>query len=98
MSPILYFYFQIGVKLWGKDTEIQQSSNQRSASSVGCNEALREGSVMRKVKGYHQECGELHTTPTGTQERPITNEMPYNKENTVRMTCKHINRYLMCKC
>ncbi|XP_052439088.1 telomere repeats-binding bouquet formation protein 1 isoform X4 [Carassius gibelio] len=71
-----------GVKLWGKDTEIQQSSNQRSASSVECNEAWWEGSVMRKVKGYHRVCGELHTTLAGPLERPITNEIPYNKENS----------------
>ncbi|XP_026142904.1 telomere repeats-binding bouquet formation protein 1 isoform X2 [Carassius auratus] len=71
-----------GVKLRGKDTEIQQSSNQRSASSVECNEAWWEGSVMRKVKGYHRVCGELHTTLAGPLERPITNEIPYNKENS----------------
>ncbi|XP_059362825.1 telomere repeats-binding bouquet formation protein 1 isoform X2 [Carassius carassius] len=71
-----------GVKLWGKDTEIQQSSNQRSASSMECNEAWWEGSVMRKVKGYHRVFGELHTTLAGTIERPNTNEIPYNKENS----------------
>ncbi|XP_058607890.1 telomere repeats-binding bouquet formation protein 1 isoform X3 [Onychostoma macrolepis] len=69
---------KIGVKQWERDTEIQQRGNQRSASSVECNEAWWEGSVMRKVKGYHRVCGELHT---GTLERPITNEMAYNKEN-----------------
>uniref|UniRef100_A0A9J7X3S1 Telomere repeat binding bouquet formation protein 1 n=2 Tax=Cyprinus carpio TaxID=7962 RepID=A0A9J7X3S1_CYPCA len=73
---------KIGVKLWEKDTEIQQSSNQRSASSVECNEAWWEGSVMRKVKGYHRVCGELHTNPAGTLERPITKEITYNKENS----------------
>uniref|UniRef100_A0A672N2C3 Myb-like domain-containing protein n=1 Tax=Sinocyclocheilus grahami TaxID=75366 RepID=A0A672N2C3_SINGR len=73
---------KIGVKLWEKDTEIQQSSNQRSTSSVECNEAWWEGSVMRKVKGYYRVCGELHTTPAETLERPITNEIPYNKENS----------------
>ncbi|KTF78951.1 hypothetical protein cypCar_00014906 [Cyprinus carpio] len=81
----------IGVKLWERDTKIQQRSN-LVASSVECNEAWWEGSVMRKLKGYHRVCGELHTTPAGTLERPITNEIPYSKENLVRMTCKHINR------
>lgn len=91
ISLILYFDFQIGVKLWERDTKIQQRSN-LVASSVECNEAWWEGSVMRKLKGYHRVCGELHTTPAGTLERPITNEIPYSKENLVRMTCKHINR------
>uniref|UniRef100_A0A8C2FH81 Myb-like domain-containing protein n=1 Tax=Cyprinus carpio TaxID=7962 RepID=A0A8C2FH81_CYPCA len=71
---------KIGVKLWERDTKIQQRSN-LVASSVECNEAWWEGSVMRKLKGYHRVCGELHTTPAGTLERPITNEIPYSKEN-----------------
>ncbi|XP_043120827.1 telomere repeats-binding bouquet formation protein 1 [Puntigrus tetrazona] len=71
---------KIGVKLWEKDTEIQQSSNQRSASSVECNETWWEGSVMRKVKGYQRVCGELHTTPTETLERPITSQI-YKKDS-----------------
>ncbi|XP_052387230.1 telomere repeats-binding bouquet formation protein 1-like [Carassius gibelio] len=72
---------KIGVKLWERDTEIQQPSNQKLTSSVECKEAWWEGSVMRKVKGYHRVCGELHTTPAGTLERPVPNEIPYSKEN-----------------
>ncbi|XP_016308442.1 telomere repeats-binding bouquet formation protein 1-like [Sinocyclocheilus anshuiensis] len=77
---------EIGVKLWERDTEIQQRSNQRLASSVECNKAWWEGSVMQKVKGYHRVYGELHTTPAGTLERPITNEIPYSKENLQRVS------------
>ncbi|XP_073706310.1 telomere repeats-binding bouquet formation protein 1 [Garra rufa] len=81
LQRIQHLEKKIGVKLWERDTEIQQSSNQKSASSLECNEAWWEGSVMRKVKGYHR-VWELHATPAKTLERPITNEIPYNKDNS----------------
>ncbi|XP_050991692.1 telomere repeats-binding bouquet formation protein 1 isoform X2 [Labeo rohita] len=81
LQRIRHLEKKIGVKLWERDAEIQQSSNQRSASSVECNEAWWEGSVIRKVKGYHR-VWELHTNPEGTLEQPVTNEIPYSKENS----------------
>ncbi|XP_067276153.1 telomere repeats-binding bouquet formation protein 1 isoform X2 [Pseudorasbora parva] len=72
---------KMGVKLWERAIESQQHSMQRSASSLECNEAMWEGSVMRKVKGYHRVCDELLTTPAGNREHPITKEILYNQES-----------------
>ncbi|KAL1257094.1 hypothetical protein QQF64_012639 [Cirrhinus molitorella] len=80
LQRIQHLEKKIGVKLRERDTETQQSSNQKSASSVELNEAWWEGSVMRKVKGYHR-VWELNTTPADTLERPITNEIWNSKDN-----------------
>ncbi|XP_052007865.1 telomere repeats-binding bouquet formation protein 1-like [Xyrauchen texanus] len=75
---------KIGTKQWRSDTESQQHSMQRSASSVECNEEWWEwDSVMQKVKGHHRVCEELHTTPAGTPDQPTTNQRPYDKESLV---------------
>ncbi|XP_048023670.1 telomere repeats-binding bouquet formation protein 1 isoform X1 [Megalobrama amblycephala] len=81
LQRIQHLEKKMGVKLWERDIESQQRSMQRSASSVECNEAMWECSVMRKVKGHHRVCEELHITPAGTLEHPITNEIPYNQES-----------------
>jgi len=83
----------MGVKLCERTIESQQHSMQRSASSVECNEAMWEGPVMQKVKVHHQVC----ESPAGTLEHPMTNEILYDQESLVRITCKHIQLIVMCK-
>lgn len=87
ISLILYFDSQMGVKLWERAIESQQHSMQRSASSVECNEAMWEGPVMQKVKVHHR----VFESPAGTLEHPITNEIPYDQESLVRITCNTYN-------
>ncbi|XDV29179.1 hypothetical protein PO909_032329 [Leuciscus waleckii] len=77
LQRIQHLEKKMGVKLWEGAIESQQHSMQRSASSVECNEAMWEGSVMQKVKVHHRVC----ESPAETLEHPITNEIPYDQES-----------------